>query len=124
MFRMLSAVPAYVATAGSFRSAPFIVSLLMYDIEGQPRLPPAVAAAIDRTIAITGREGLATLIIADDAVLRSKQTTIRAALMRDDVIILFRCQGANAAERLMQYLDLTYQLVLVQEAPSALAGSR
>lgn len=124
MFRMLSAVPAYIASAESFRSAPFIVSLLLYGSDGQPRLPPAVEAAIDRTIAITGREGLATLIVADDADLPSKHRSIRAAMMLDDAIILFRCQSAGTAERLMQYLDRTYQLALVQEAPTAPAGRR
>jgi hypothetical protein len=122
MFRMLSAVPAYIATAGSFPSAPFIVSLLMYDVDCKPRLPPAVEAAIDRTIAITGRQGLATLIVADDADLPAKHRTIQAALMRDDAIILFRCQSADTAERLMQYLGRTYQLALVQEAHTAPAG--
>jgi hypothetical protein len=124
MFRMLSAVPAYVATAESFRSAPFIVSLLMYGGDGQPRLPPAVEAAIDRAIAITGREGLATMVLADDADLPSKRRSIRAALTLDDAIILFRCQSAGTAERLMQYLDRTYQLALVQEEPTTPAGRR
>jgi hypothetical protein len=96
----------------------------MYDADGQPRLTPAVEAAIDRTIAITGREGLATLIVADNTDLLSKRHTIRAAMMRDDAIILFRCQSAGAAERLMQYLDRTYQLALVQAVPTAPTGRR
>ena len=31
------------------------------------------------------------------------------------VIVLFRCQSPETAERLMQYLNTTYQLTLVRE---------
>ena len=61
----LEAVPAYYATTADGRTVPLIVSLLFYDADKKPRITPAVEKSIDRTIEITGREGLATAIISD-----------------------------------------------------------
>jgi hypothetical protein len=52
-------VPAYNAANGKGQSVPFIVSLMMVDDENKAALPPAVSASIDRTLSITGTEGVA-----------------------------------------------------------------
>ena len=113
----LKAVPAYYATMPEGGAAvPFIVSLLLYDEQRRPRIPPAVERSINRTVEITGREALAQAIIADDddpAIAR--QFIERAARLDPQAIVLFRCQSPQAAERLMQYLHSVYSLSLVQE---------
>lgn len=112
----LKAVPAYYARSPMGWSVPFIVSLLLYDGQHRPRIPPAVEQSINRTVEITGREGLAQAIIADDddpAIAR--QFMERAARLKPQAIVLFRCQSPETAERLMQYLHSAYSLSLVQE---------
>ena len=112
----LEAVPAYFATTGEGRSVPFIVSLLLQDASGQARIPPAVEKSIDRTIEITGREGLATAVIADDhAFSLTARRYLDRALDIPGVIVLFRCQSPETAERLMHYLSTIYELTLVRE---------
>lgn len=120
----LEAVPAYHATTDDGRTVPFIVSLLLVDADQQPRITPAVEKSIDRTIDITGRDGLATAIIADDdAFSLTARRYIERAMGIAGAIVLFRCQSPETAERLMQYLSETYTLSLVQEgdAPPASA---
>gem|GEM_PF-3704575 len=63
VLRQLDAVPAYHAADGDKPGVPFIVALVMHDRDGRPRLTPAVEAAIDRTVEITGRHGLVTAIM-------------------------------------------------------------
>lgn len=111
----LEAVPAYHATAADGRSVPFIVSLLLYDGANRPRTTPAVERSIDRTIEITGREGLALAIIADDDELPATACRyIERAMTIAGAIVLFRCQSPETAERLMQHLDAQFHLTLVQ----------
>lgn len=119
----LEAVPAFHATATDGRTVPFIVSLLLHDMHNKPRLTPAVEKSIDRTIEITGREGLATAIIADDDPFpRTAGRYLERAMGIKGAIVLFRCQSPETAERLMQYLHATYRLALVRKpacTPSA-----
>jgi hypothetical protein len=112
----LTAVPAYHATGADGGTVPFIISLLLYDAEQKPRITPAVEKSIDRTIEITGREGLATAIIADDASFSSTaRVYLERAMQIAGAIVLFRCQSPETAERLMQYLASTYTLTLVRK---------
>lgn len=112
----LEAVPAYHATATDGRTVPFIITLLLYDVEKKPRITPAVEKSINRTIEITGREGLATAIIADnDSFPLTARRYMERAMGIKGVIVLFRCQSPETAERLMQDLDATYSLTLVRE---------
>ncbi|MCS6428069.1 hypothetical protein [Burkholderia thailandensis] len=112
----LEAVPAYHATAPDGRTVPFIVSLLLHDADNKPRITPAVERSIDRTIDITGREGLALAIIAaDDEMPATARRYIERAMGIPGAIVLFRCQSPETAEHLMQHLHAEYQLTLVQE---------
>ncbi|RBG59355.1 hypothetical protein BRM42_05775 [Xanthomonas oryzae pv. oryzae] len=112
----LEAVPAYHATAPDGRAVPFIVSLLLHDADNKPRITPAVERSIDRTIDITGREGLALAIIAaDDEMTATARRYIERAMGIPGAIVLFRCQNPETAEHLMQHLHAEYQLTLVQE---------
>ena len=112
----LEAVPAYYATTADGRTVPFIVSLLLYDTDKKPRITPAVEKSIDRTIEITGHEGLATAIISDgDSFPNTARRYLERAMAINGAIVLFRCQSPETAERLMQYLNMTYQLTLVRE---------
>jgi hypothetical protein len=115
----LDAVPAYHAATTDGCTVPFIVSLLLYDADQKPRITPAVEKSIDRTIEITGREGLATAIIADnDSFPLTARRYMERAMEIDGAIVLFRCQSPETAERLMQYLDATYRLTLVRQGAS------
>lgn len=112
----MTAVPAYHATGMDGGTVPFIISLLLYDAEQKPRITPAVEKSIDRTIEITGREGLATATIADDASFPgTARVYLERAMQIAGAIVLFRCQSPETAERLMQYLASTYTLTLVCE---------
>ncbi len=121
----LEAVPAYHATAKDGRTVPFIITLLLYDAAKKPRITPAVEKSINRTIEITGREGLATAIIADnDFFPLIARRYMERAMGLKGAIVLFRCQSPETAERLMQYLDATYSLALVREGESRSAGEQ
>ena len=112
----LSAVPAYHAIGADGATVPFIISLLLFDSEQKPRITPAVEKSIERTIEITGREGLGTATIADDACFPSTaRVYLERAMKIAGAIVLFRCQSPETAERLMQYLASTYTLTLVRE---------
>ncbi|CAH2810590.1 MAG: FIG00459550: hypothetical protein [uncultured Caballeronia sp.] len=120
----LEAVPAYHAAAPDGRTVPFIVLLLLllllHYADNKPRITPAVERSIDRTIDITGREGLALAIIAaDDEMPATARRYIERAMGIPGAIVLFRCQSPETAERLMQHLHAEYQLTLVQEPAGA-----
>lgn len=119
----LDAVPAYHGSTTDGRTVPFIVSLLLFDQDRRPRITPAVEKSIDRTIEITGRDGLATAIIADDdAFSLTARRYIERAMDIPGAIVLFRCQSPETAERLMQYLSETYALELVREGENHAAS--
>jgi len=110
------AVPAYWAGDSSGNRVPFIVSLLFYDQGGIERIAPAVERSINRTVELTGRVGLATATVANDEdMARSVSRWVERALAMPDVIVLFRCQSADCAERLINYLHGAYNLALVRE---------
>lgn len=112
-----SAIPAYWVEASAGRRVPVVVSLQFFAPNGQECFPPAVLAAIDATVEITGRQGL-TMAAVDD----SPNSTMRAlrslerAMAIPDVIVLFRCQSVSCAEGLMEQLDAAYCLYLVRRS--------
>ncbi|MEB0221360.1 hypothetical protein [Pseudomonas sp. AB12(2023)] len=112
---VLESVPAYFATAPDGRTVPFIIAILLYDEQRKPRILPSVSKSIDRTIEITGREGLAmaTIMDSDDLVIASKY--IERAMRIDSAIVLFRCETPETCERLMGHLNSNYALQMVQE---------
>lgn len=119
----LDAVPAYHATAPDGRTVPFIVSLLLHDADNKPRITPAVERSIDRTIDITGREGLALAIIADNDELPGTACRyMERAMGVPGAILLFRCQSPETAERLMQHIHTKYRLTLVRQSFDSAAG--
>jgi hypothetical protein len=110
-------VPAYWAAGANGHRVPFIVSLLLYDQGGAARITPAVERSIDKTIELTGRVGLATVTVADNEdMAASVGRWVERALAMPEVIILFRCQSVESAERLMNHLHGAYALALVREA--------
>jgi hypothetical protein len=113
--RQIEAAPAYYAAMGG-TTIPFIVSLLLQDNQGKPRLTPAVEKTLDRTVTITGREGAVIAIIADDDPLeRLVPGYLERTMKIDGAILLLLCQYPETAERLMQFLHCHYGLSLVRE---------
>jgi hypothetical protein len=113
LFRRLVAVPAYMATAPDGRCVPFIVSLLLYDQNKRPRIPPAVEQAIDRTMDITKRQGLITTIVSDDDHPKKIRQMVETAMGVEDSILLFRCQSTHTAEQSMRLLSKMFRLTLI-----------
>lgn len=114
--KYIEMVPVYYARMPDGRMVPFIVSLLLYDVHRSPRITPAVESSINRTIDITGRNGLAISTVADDvafSVVAARH--LERAMGIPGAIVLFRCQFPETAERLMQYLSAKYTLSLVRE---------
>lgn len=114
--RQLDAVPAYYAVDADGRSVPFIVSLLLHDQGGCPRLTPAIEAAINCTVEITDREGLITAIISERDTITHVTSIVGRAMTIEGAILLFRCQNAETAEALMLCMDDRYSLSLVRRA--------
>jgi len=112
-----AAVPAFWVEASASRRVPVVVSLYMVDAAGVARLTPAVERAIDRTVEITGRQGLATATVLNES--NAEMAAGRAlerAMVMSDVIVLFRCQSVEVSERLMNHLSDAYTLTLLREA--------
>ncbi|EFW77670.1 hypothetical protein [Pseudomonas savastanoi] len=112
-------VPAYYAANGKGQSVPFIVSLMMVDDENKAALPPAVSASIDRTLSITGTEGVAFANIYNveplDLVVPAH---IDRAMKILGALVLFRCQSPETAENLMAVMNEAYTLTLVKDKQS------
>lgn len=121
----LEVVPAYWASNSSGQSVPVIVSLLLFDGEHKSRLLPAVEASINRTADATGRVGLATATVADAYELAPTlgRWMLRAIAM-PGVIVLLRCQSAQCAERVMDWLHGAYTLSLVRDRSGVAEGAK
>lgn len=112
----VAAVPAFWVEASPSRRVPVVVSLYLVDATGVSRLPPSVERAIDRTVELTGRQGLATATVLDEAnaaVVAGR--ALERAMVMSDVIVLFRCQSVEGSERLMNHLNDAYRLTLIRE---------
>ncbi|WP_029000932.1 hypothetical protein [Azohydromonas australica] len=121
----LEVVPAYWASNSSGQSVPVIVSLLLFDDEHKPRLLPAVEASINRAVDATGRVGLATATVADaDELGTSLGRWMLRAITMPGVIVLLRCQSAECAQRVMDWLHATYTLSLVRDSRSGTSAQR
>lgn len=120
--RQLDAVPAYYAVDGDGRNVPFIVSLLLHDQGGCPRLTPAIDAAINCTVEITDRDGLVTAIICEHDTKKQVASIVGRAMTIEGAILLFRCQNAETAEALMLCMNDMYSLSLVRRAGIADQG--
>lgn len=114
ILRRLDTVPAYYATNAEGCRIPFIVGMLLRDQNGAGRLTPAIEAAINRTVEITGRQGLVTAIMSERDTRASVVGIVNKAMAIDGAILLFRCQNAETAEALMRCMDEAYQLSLVR----------
>ena len=112
-------VPAYYAANGKGQRVPFIVSLMMVDDKNKAALPPAVSASIDRTLIITGTEGVALANIYNveplDLVVPAH---IDRAMKILGALVLFRCQSPETAENLMAVMNEAYTLTLVKDKQS------
>ncbi|MCC7005936.1 MAG: hypothetical protein IT497_04755 [Ottowia sp.] len=112
----IEAIPAYYAKTDDGRCVPFIIALLFYNKAGKICFPPAVERAINKTIEVTQREGLATATITDkDAFTLTAKRYLERAMTIPGAIVLLSCQSPETAERLMQFLNTNYQLSLVRE---------
>lgn len=95
---------------------PFIITILLYDGEGNPRLTPAVERSINRTIEVTGREGLARATIREtDNLYDTASRYLERAMDLEGAIVLFRCESPELCERVMAHLNIQYTLSMVQE---------
>lgn len=114
----MKVVPAYFAKNPAGDQVPFIVSLMLVDADHKPALPPAVEASINRTVEITGAEGVAFANVYDTDDLRAVATSSinRARGLKGLAIVLFRCQSAPTAEQLMTVLNDSYELTLVKDS--------
>lgn len=113
----LKVVPAYWASTATGHSVPFVVSLLLFDCEQRPKLLPAVEASINRTVDATGCDGLATVTVMDaDDLPKTLGRAMARAITMPGVIVLVRCQSAEGAERVMNWLHNAYTLSLVRDA--------
>ncbi|WP_241136775.1 hypothetical protein [Achromobacter insuavis] len=112
-----TSVPAYYAMFGRQR-VPFLVAPLFVSPQARLQLTPAMKRALDRTVEITGRQGLATAIVSNEANIQAlARNCIGQVSLLHDVILLFLCQSEEKSERLMAHLYDTYQLQLVTEPP-------
>lgn len=110
----LVAVPAYYARQGSLE-VPFLTSLLFLDPRGQIVLVDAVRRALDRVVEITGRRGLAHAIVADNANFRELvRRRVAQASVLPDCVLLFICQSAPTAERVMTNMNDAFSLSLMR----------
>lgn len=113
-------VPAYFAENHQGERIPFIVALMMLDDQHQPVLPPAVAASVDKTLGITGAQGVALANIFDRDV---PGTVVPRYLDRamgiPGALVLFRCESPETAERVMGVIDGSYTLSLVKDHQAA-----
>ncbi|GGM25519.1 hypothetical protein GCM10009425_40360 [Pseudomonas asuensis] len=115
-FANLEAVPAYFAKNSNGDSVPFIVTVMFQDQHGHHRITPAIENSINRTIEITGREGLAIASIALGENIESKvPECIDRAMHIDGAIVLFRCQTGELCEKVMQLINVSYQISMVRE---------
>ena len=114
----MKVVPAYFAKSDAGDPVPFIVTLMLVDADYKPALPPAVEASINRTVEITGAEGVAFANVYDTDDLRAVATRSinRTRGLKDLAIVLFRCQSAPTAEQLMTVLNDSYELALVKDS--------
>jgi hypothetical protein len=109
-------VPAYYATSGENVRVPFIVSLMMVNELKQAALPPAVIKSIDRTLSITGAEGVALANIrAFDCIEATVPRHINRVMKLAKAMLLFRCESPEIAEKLMTVMNKSYSLTLVKE---------
>ncbi|AXQ50946.1 hypothetical protein DZC31_29960 (plasmid) [Stenotrophomonas rhizophila] len=115
-FPKLEAVPAYYATTVDNRTVPFIIAILLYDQEHRPKLTPAVERSINRTIEVTGRDGLALATIGEnDNLYDTASKYLERAMGLDGAIVLFRCESPELCERLMVHINANYKVSMVQE---------
>ena len=116
IFPDLTAVPAYLAEDKNGGCVPFIISLRLFDQEGNARLTPAVENSINKTIEITGREGVAHGVMSTAADIESKAGAyLKRAMSIPGAIVLFRCDTPELCEQLMTHLNTLFSLRLVQE---------
>lgn len=113
-------VPAYYAANGKGQHVPFIVSLMMVDDHNKAALPPAVSASIDRTLSITGTEGVAFANVYN---VERLEVVVPAHIDRAmkilGALVLFRCESPETAESLMGVMNEAYTLSLVKDQRSA-----
>lgn len=111
----VKSIPAYLLHATEGRQLPFLISLLMYDQQGQPVLLPAVVNAINRTIDITGRVGLVTRIVrAGESLEQVVQRSVPQVLALTGAVLLYHCQSSEIAENLVGQLRSAYHITLIK----------
>lgn len=114
----IKSIPAFLLRASGGRELPFLITLLMFDQQRKPTLPPAAASAINRTIDITGRAGLVTLTVWDGAPIgQAIQRSVPQALAIPSSVLLYRCQSSDTAENLMKSLLSAYDITLLKDSP-------
>ncbi|ANY18520.1 hypothetical protein [Bordetella pseudohinzii] len=117
----IKSTPAYLLHTNDGRQIPFLIALLLFDQQRRPTLTPAVVCAINRTIDLTGREGLVTrTVLVGESIEQVIQTTVLQALAIPGAILLYRCQSAVVAENLMGHLLSAHHITLLKDSKEAL----
>jgi hypothetical protein len=109
-------VPAYYAENSEGQRVPFVIALMLTGEDGRMVLPPAVEASIDRTIDITGSEGVAYADLYDHYRLEAVVPAhVDRAMRVPGAMVLLRCQSPETAEKAMTTLAAQYVISLVRE---------
>lgn len=119
----IESVPAFYAMNQHGKKQAFIVSIMFFDAQRQPRLTPAVESAINKTIEITGLDCLATAnILAEHAGFHLKErlsTLMDKAFRLEKTIVLFLCATPELCEATMKTLNACYKLSMVKYEQSS-----
>lgn len=83
--------------------------------DGTPVSTPAVKQAVDDTIRITGRSGLILSTVSDIDALDRISQKFQKVMDIKDAFVLFRCQSAGTAERLMKHFQNKFSLRLLKK---------
>lgn len=109
-------IPAYWATQADGRRIPFVLSLLVVDPSGREQLLPAVRRCIDKTVEVTGREGMVMVAVRDGQAQAPKVGRwVAQALAMPGAFVLFQCQSPDCMEQLMRCMQDCYEISLVKE---------
>jgi len=112
IFEGLKAIPAYYAKFNE-HSIPFIVSVTFVDDQNQIQLPPAVAKSIDKTIDITGSEGLVTVKVTTlEKISQTKDFFEKCATIPKG-ILFFHCWSDDIAEQLMAHISDLFEISMI-----------
>lgn len=112
IFEGLKAIPAYYAKFNDHK-IPFIVSVTFVDDKNQIQLPPAVEQSIDKTIDITGSEGLVTVKVTTIEKISQAREFFEKCTAIPKSILFFHCWSDEIAEQLMAHISDLFEISMI-----------